>query len=167
MTFEKKIAKVFNLTDEAWMRHANPWSVYTRFSVLIFLYAAIWSRVWLGWWSIVLVLLAIVWNFVNPHLFPKPKTTKRWVSKSVMGERVYLNRDIIPIPEHHKYAPNITNAISALGLPLSIYGLVVYSLPWVAIGYIITVIGKMWFLDRMVWILHDMMHVEEYKKWIY
>jgi len=34
MTTEDKIAKVFNLTADNWMRHANPWSVGTRYSVL-------------------------------------------------------------------------------------------------------------------------------------
>jgi hypothetical protein len=28
MTFERKIAKISNLTDENWMKHANPWSVW-------------------------------------------------------------------------------------------------------------------------------------------
>jgi hypothetical protein len=30
MNLEKRIARVFNLTDENWLRHANPWSVGTR-----------------------------------------------------------------------------------------------------------------------------------------
>jgi hypothetical protein len=167
MTIEKKIANFFKLTDEAWLKHSSPWSVYTRFLSLPFIFAAIWSRFWLGWWSLVPLALAIVFTFVNPHLFPKPKTTKRWVSKSVMGERVYINRDEVPIPARHKYMPNITNAIGIFGLAISIYGLVEYHLVYVVIGYLFTVVGKMWYLDRMVWILEDMMHVEEYKKWIY
>ncbi len=168
MTIERKIAKAFKLNNKTWLKHSNPWSVYTRFTVLPIIFLAIWSRSWVGgWWALGFIVLSIIWTFVNPHLFPKPKTTKRWVSKSVMGERVYINRDEVPIPARHKYMPNITNAIGIFGLVLSIYGLVEYHLVYVVLGYLFTVVGKMWYLDRMVWILEDMMHVEEYKKWIY
>jgi hypothetical protein len=29
-----KVAKTFVMTDEVWRRHANPWSVYTRFAAI-------------------------------------------------------------------------------------------------------------------------------------
>ncbi len=44
MTVERKIAKIFNLTDDNWMRHANPYSVWTRYSVLPIIIMAFWSR---------------------------------------------------------------------------------------------------------------------------
>jgi hypothetical protein len=34
VTTATKIAKLFGLQGEAWMRHANPVSVWTRFAVL-------------------------------------------------------------------------------------------------------------------------------------
>ena len=49
MTLERKVAKVFNLTDDNWMKHANPWSVWTRYSVLPLIVLAFWSRIWIGW----------------------------------------------------------------------------------------------------------------------
>jgi len=42
--------KLMGMDDAAWKRHANPWSVYTRFTCLPFIVLALWSRVWLGWW---------------------------------------------------------------------------------------------------------------------
>ena len=48
---ENKVAKLFGLTGENWMRHANPWSVWTRFAVPPLLAISIWSRDWIGWWS--------------------------------------------------------------------------------------------------------------------
>jgi hypothetical protein len=36
-----KIAWLFRMTDEAWRRHANPWSVWTRFSAIPAMIAAI------------------------------------------------------------------------------------------------------------------------------
>jgi len=34
MTLERKIATVFALDDQTWRRHANPWSVLLRSTVL-------------------------------------------------------------------------------------------------------------------------------------
>ena len=45
MTFEEKLSAVFGLDDETWMRHANPWSVWTRTTVLPVLVISFWSRV--------------------------------------------------------------------------------------------------------------------------
>jgi hypothetical protein len=36
MTIERGVAGAFGLTDSDWMRHANPVSVWTRYSVLRF-----------------------------------------------------------------------------------------------------------------------------------
>ncbi|WNN88973.1 DUF6653 family protein [Gloeocapsopsis dulcis] len=34
MTLESKIAAAFSMSDDTWAHHANPWSVWTRFTVL-------------------------------------------------------------------------------------------------------------------------------------
>jgi len=167
MTLERKIAKIFNLTDENWMKHANPWSVWTRYSVLPIIALAFWSRVWIGWWSLLPALLSLAWMFVNPVFFKKPTSTKNWASKSVLGERVYLNRDSIDIPKHHKVMPNILNGISSIGMIFAIYAIVVLSV-WPAIfGISLAYLGKSWYLDRMVWLYEDMKDVPEYNTWLY
>ena len=44
-----RIASAFRMTDEAWKRHANPWSVWTRFGAIPLMILAIWSGVcWPG-----------------------------------------------------------------------------------------------------------------------
>src|SRR5688572_6377165 len=110
MSFDKKVAKVFGLNENGWERHANPWSVWTRFTVLPVLILAIWSRVWLHEWSLILVTVALLWLWLNPRLFSKPRSTNNWASMGVMGERVWLNRNEIPIPEHHRRIPHLINA---------------------------------------------------------
>ena len=50
--------RMMAMDDAAWARHANPWSVYSRMSILPLMTLAIYSRVWLGgvrcclwrWW---------------------------------------------------------------------------------------------------------------------
>lgn len=167
MTIEKKISKAFNLNDENWMKHANPWSVWTRYSVLPIIVFAFWSRIWIGWWCLIPAGVSLAWMFLNPVLFKKPKSTKNWASKSVMGERVWLNRDKIPVPEYHKKVPGILNIISSAGMLLSIFG-IIYLIEWMALlGVALAYLGKSWYLDRMVWLFEDMKHIPEYGKWLY
>jgi Family of unknown function (DUF6653) len=167
MTAEDKIAKVFHLTEDNWMRHANPWSVGTRYSVLPIIVLAFWSRIWIGWWCAIPAALSLAWMFFNPVFFPKPRSTKNWASKSVLGERVWANRKKIEVPQHHKRLPGILNLISSLGMLLAIYAIVRLSL-WPAIlGVVLAYLGKSWYLDRMVWLYEDMKRVPEYGKWLY
>ena len=169
MTLERKVAKVFNLTHENWMKHANPWSVWTRYSVLPFIVLAFWSRVQIGWWCLIPGLLAILWMFFNPVFFKAPRSTKNWASKSVMGERVYLNRDNIDIPEiHKKPIYKILNLISSTGMGIAIWAIVTYSIWGAILGISLAYLGKSWYLDRMVWLYEDMKtHNEEYQSWDY
>ena len=169
MTAERKIAKFFNLTDENWMKHSNPWSVWTRYSVLPFIILAFWSRIWISWWFLVPAVLSIFWMFMNPIFFNKPKTTNNWASKAVLGERVYLNRDKIDIPSIHKTPLlKLLNIVSSIGMGLAIWAVVYYSVWGVIFGTVLAYLGKSWYLDRMVWLYEDMKEVnQKYKSWEY
>ena len=54
------VTKLFGLEGDRWLRHANPVSVWTRFAVLPLLALAVWSREWIGWWSLAAVALVLV-----------------------------------------------------------------------------------------------------------
>ncbi len=169
MTAERKIAKLFNLTDENWLKHANPWSVWTRYSVLPIIIFAFWARIWIGWYCLIPAIISLLWMFFNPVFFPKAKSTKNWASKAVMGERVYLNRDKISIPPiHTSPVIKILNLISFTGLILSILAIVELN-GWMAIlGVALAYLGKSWYLDRMVWLYEDMKNNNvTYKSWDY
>ena len=167
MTLERKIAKLFNLADENWMKHASPWSVWTRYSVLPIIILAFWSRVWIEWWSLIPAIISLAWMFINPVFFKKPKPTRNWASKSVLGERVWQNRDKMDVPKYHKTLPNILNGISSVGMILSIWAIVELSIWPALLGISLAYIGKSWYLDRMVWLYEDMKHLPEYEKWLY
>src|ERR1700674_2244999 len=85
-----QIAKTFGMTEEAWRRHANPWSVYTRFAAIPAVILAIWSRVWIGWGALVPVAGVILWLWLNPHVFPAVTTPRNWASRGIYGERLWL-----------------------------------------------------------------------------
>ncbi len=168
MTFERKIADAFDMSDSNWERHANPWSVWTRFTILPLLILAIWSRVWLGWWALIPVAVVVLWTWLNPRIFPKPASTNNWASKAVLGERVWLNRDNIPVPQHHLYLPTILSAVSAAGMIFLVWGLFALNVWSTLLGTFIVYLGKLWFIDRMVWLYQDMKDANpEYRSWLY
>ncbi|KCZ71097.1 hypothetical protein ANME2D_03129 [Candidatus Methanoperedens nitroreducens] len=166
MTLERKIAQLFRMDEVTWLRHANPWSVILRNTVLPLLILAFWSRIWLGWWAIIPVTLALLWNWFNPRLFPPPESLDHWTSKGVLGERVWLNRDKVPVPKNHSIAPNILTTISALGMVFVIWGVVVLKIWPTLFGAMVVYLSKLWFLDRMVWLWEDMKDATpEYRTW--
>ena len=155
MDIYKSAEKLMRMDNAAWRRHANPWSVYTRFTCLPVIVLAIWSRVWLGWWCLVPLALAILWTWLNPRLFDEPKSLDNWASKGVIGERLFLDRKSNPIAKHHVDMANLLTALSVLGVIILAYGLIVLSFWAVVAGMIATILPKVWFVDRMVWIYED------------
>jgi len=166
MTLERKIANTFALDNESWLRHANPWSVILRNTVLPVLVLAFWSRLWLGLWAVIPVAFALLWMWVNPRIFPAPQSLDHWSSKAVLGERVWLNRDAVPVPEHHRIFPNLLSIVSGTGMLFVLWGVLMFD-PWPALfGMALVYCGKLWFLDRMVWLWEDMKDAnEEYRNW--
>ena len=132
MTLERSVASWMAMDDETWLRHANPWSVWTRASVL------------------------------------RPRTTRSWASRGVLGERVWLNRDVVPVPAHHRRVPHVLNSLTASGSALVIFGLVDLAVWPTLTGALLIYCGKFWFLDRMVWLFEDMSaRHAPYREWLY
>lgn len=168
MILEKRFARLFGMDEKARRRHTNPWSVLTRISAIPLLGLAFWSRVWLGWWSLVPILSVFLWLWLNPRIFPEPKSTDNWASKVVLGEWVRMNRDKTPIPKHHILLPNIITAIGLIGLILFVYGLIVLHLWLAVLGAVVMMLGKLWYADRVVWLYEDMKDATpEYESWLY
>jgi hypothetical protein len=155
-TRQSRIASAFGLEGDAWLRHANPWSVYTRIPIPCALALAVWSRDWIGWWSLLPIALVVVWTVVNPSAFPPPRSLDHWASKAVLGETIWTKRASVPIPRTHQRAPIVLTVISTLGLPVLVWGLVVLDFWMVLTGLAVQMAGKTWFLDRMVWLYEDM-----------
>jgi len=146
---EKFLLRLFGMRDEVWARHVNPWSVWTRMPIIALFALAIWARVWLGWWCLVPLAAIVFWTWLNPRVFPKPQTTRHWSSRSVMGERLWLERKKLTLSARERLMPHVGNAIALVGLVVLAHGpidLVV----WAAVlGAIVTIGGKLYFLDEM------------------
>jgi hypothetical protein len=148
------LARLHRMDERTWQRHANPWSVWTRVPIGPLLVLAVYARLWIGWWCLLAVALLVLWAWVNPRAFPPPQLLESWAARGVMGERLFLDRRAVPIPAHHLRAAQVLIALSLCGLPPTVYGLIVFD-PWAtAFGASLLFLGKLWFVDRMVW-LHD------------
>jgi hypothetical protein len=170
VTVDKKIARLFGLRDEHWMRHANPISVWTRFAVLPLLVLAVWSRVWIGWWSVLAVVVALVFMMVNPLLFPAPRSTRSWASKGVFGERIWAERTTLTLPRQFRSTRVawVTALWQVLGLAVLVYGLVRLDLVATLAGMALTQCAKAWYIDRAVLLYEDVKtRYPEYAAWEY
>lgn len=147
--------KLMGMDDRTWLRHANPWSVWTRVVLpLPLIILSIWSRLWLGWGALLPLGLTVLFVWLNPRLFPVPKTFDSWSARGVLGERVLL-RDVESIAQHHKAPLKALTMVSSLGvIPLAI-GLWSYDIGMTLLGAVMIVGGKMWFVDRMAWVCDD------------
>ncbi len=168
MALDNLIARAFAMDDRVWARHANPWSVWTRLLILPLLAAAVWSRVWIGWWALVPCLLLALWTWLNPRVFPEPRSTDNWASRGVLGERVWLNRGSVPVPSHHGSMAMFLALLSGLGLLPLMWGLVGLAVLPTLLGLIVVVGGKLWFLDRMNRLFEEMKDADpRYRAWLY
>lgn len=160
--FERMIA----MDDTAWARHANPLSVCSRMTILPLMTAALLSRAWLGWGAVLPVALVLAWTWWNPRAFRPPAHTESWAAHGTFGERIFLNRAKVPIPAHHsRWAKGLAWA-SAAGLPFWAWGLWSFDAGLILAGLTLMTGGKLWFVDRMVWLYQDMVKAApEYAAW--
>lgn len=93
-----------------------------------------------------------MWAAVNPTLFPPPRSPDNWASKAVLGELVWSRRRTTPVPRRHRVAPWLLTGLNAAGLPPLGRGLVTMDGPLAVTGLAVHMSGKLWFLDRMVWL---------------
>lgn len=152
LELDKALSKLFLPDNDSWLKHANPWSVWSRFATLPFIVLSIWSRVWIGWYCLIPISILIFWVWINPTLFSKPKHFNSWGAKAVLGERVFMNRKEVPIPKDHAKVIVILNVLQSCGGIILIYGMWSLDLAITLHGMAYVYLTKMWFLDRMVWL---------------
>jgi hypothetical protein len=132
--------------EETWRRHANPWSVWTRFAAIPPLILAIWSRTWIGWWCLVPLALVIVWLVINPSAFAPVEKPVRWTERGIYGEHIWVrDKDI---PNEHKRVLALLLGLAAIGATLLTTGLVTLEIWPTIFGATLVVITQLWRIDR-------------------
>lgn len=97
-----------------------------------------------------------LWLRPNPRLFPPPAGTRSWISRGVLGERVWLNRAAVPIPPHHAMAAAQVQGASPAFLAAGAWGIVARDFRAALLGFHGAALAEFWFVDRMVWLFGDM-----------
>lgn len=147
--------RAMGMDDRVWLRHANPWSVWTRIVTTMPLFILVgFSRQWLGWGALALLAVVLLWVWANPRLFLAPRDLGSWAAQGVLGERVFLRKRHL-VAAHHLRAAKVLTVISALGMIPFAWGLVALDLPLAVLGGVIVSGAKTWFVDRMVWVWQD------------
>ena len=130
-----------SLPEWFWARHSNPWSAGTRFAIMPLLLASIYYRRWR--------LLAAVIGFtvVNPVLFSEPDRTDNWFSEVVLAEHWWFEQG------HSAFEPRFPSLLNYLSVPatlLALYGAIRRRPRLTAVGGLVTIALKMWFVDELV-----------------
>jgi hypothetical protein len=138
----------FRMTDEVWRRHANPWSVYTRFAAIPAMVLAVWSRVWIGAWALVPVAVVVLWLVVNPFIFSPVDVPRNWASKGIYGERLWL-LDRTKVPQGHRTILRRLIGMGLIGLALLAWGLWKLLIWPTIFGATLVFVAQLWRIDRM------------------
>lgn len=147
--------RLMAMNDDIWARHANPWSGWSRGSILPLFAIAVWSRVWIGWWALVPVGAVLIWTWLNPRLFSCPESTGNWMSKGVLGEYIWLSRGKDRALAHHASVIRTLTIVTSAGAVLMLAGLAVLNVPLTTTGLAITMLTELWIVDRMVWVYYE------------
>jgi Family of unknown function (DUF6653) len=111
----------------------------------------------------------MAWMLLNPRVFSRPRSTKSWASKAVLGERIWIEaaRSSLPVAFRSR-VPAVVEWYQALGLPFIVYGLVTFDVVAAFTGVLIVQRGKLWYLDRMVLVFEAAKVTSaEYASWEY
>lgn len=137
------------MAHDSWRRHANPWSVWTRLATVPFIAAAIYSRVWLGWWSLLAFLAVAIWLWLNVRIFAPVTKADRWESRAIFGEWLWINRARLDLPPNLLHAAFAPLAASFVAAAVGAFG-VIWLEPWpTLVGSIGVIAGQFWFLSAL------------------
>lgn len=136
------------MDDQAWKRHANPWSVWTRFAAIPLIILSIWSRAWIGWWALVPLALCLMWLWWNPRAFRPIEKPVAWSSKGIYGERLWL-RDRSGASSDFAVAQRFWAVGALAGASLLIFGLVTLEVWPTVFGASLIINGQLWRIDRL------------------
>ncbi len=154
-----QVAGLFRMTDDTWRRHANPWSVWTRFAAIPLMILAIWSRIWLGWWSLVPITAVIGWLWLNPRAFPRVDEPTSWAATGIYGERLWLTQRR-RVPRDTRAVLRLLTFLGVAGFAVLVFGLIRLEVWPTMFGASLIVVAQLWRIDRMGLLYKALTHAD-------
>ena len=148
MNVLQRYARAVGMNTDAWRRHANPWSVWTRFATLPLLIVAIWSRAWIGWWALVPLAVLVTWLWLNPRAFGPVDTPTAWSSKGIFGEHLWV-QDRSQMPAGFAVVQRFWMVGGFAGAGMLVWGLITFAIWPTVFGATLIVYGQLWRIDRL------------------
>ncbi|MFD9950803.1 DUF6653 family protein [Nonomuraea sp. NPDC059023] len=139
------VAGAHGMSGETWKRHANPWSVWTRFAAIPFFELAIWSREWIGWWSLAGLAVVLAWLFwFNVRIFG-PVGPDSWAARGIYGEQLHVEGKL---PGEHQVVLRLLIVAGLVGFVLIAWGLIALQIWPLVLGTVLLVLAQLWRIDR-------------------
>ena len=130
--------------NDTWKKHSNPWSGWTRVAATPFLYHALWLR------NPYYLVAVTIFLAINPRLFSAPKKTTNWMSKGVIGEKIYTSALITK-----DFISTTLCILMALSSSILIYAVWTHDLLLSVLLFVLSMTFKFWYLDRMVFLYEE------------
>ncbi|MCV0427617.1 MAG: hypothetical protein K5905_19325 [Roseibium sp.] len=101
----------------------GPASTYAKIVAPALITAAIWTKIWLDTaFTVMLVVGVLLLLFRLPKLLPNRRWTGNWAEKASFGERIWLNRPLIPIPQEINHRLSVLHLVFWAGVLIAILG---------------------------------------------
>jgi len=140
------------MKQKTWERHANPLSGFTRIISYPLVFLPLWflsdflADPYPYWYVAVGGIIVIVWFAINPRLFKKPKDYSHYLSRGVLGEKLWTEdrkKDSISLILTLTMAPFFFVSIYSCYMQLFWETMFFAAVPFLI---------KLWFIDRMVFL---------------
>jgi len=131
-------------SDDTWKKHSSAWSGWTRVAAAPLFWHALWLR---NPYYLVAVIIFLV---INPRLFAAPKKITNWMSKGVIGEKIYTGALI-----KKDFISTTLCILMALVFFISMYAIWTHQLILTVTTFFLAMTFKFWYLDRMVFLYEE------------
>lgn len=140
------------MKKNTWVKHSNPISGFTRIISYPLVFLPIWflsdfiGDPYKYWYIPAFGIIVIIWFAINPRLFKKPKKFDHYLSRGVLGEKIWTE---------NRKKDNIATFLSILTAPFFLVSLYTtyQQMFWETMFFaVVPFLLKLWFIDRMVFL---------------
>ncbi len=156
-----------SMQSAALTRLSKPRNLFIRALLLPALLTPLWYQATLGWfWATALSLAAVAWIWIIPPFSKGNTGAKSWLQKATLGERMWLNRMFVPIPNTYHQKALALLIVGLLSVAAAIWGATAHDILIMLTGAILAYLAKFASMFVMVKLFEHMKNAHPiYKSW--